>query len=124
MIKDHFVLMFAFVAILFGAGACLQDFNHECQRASDCLEGDFCRAGQCILAVGVARHSDHGSVRTGGSVFESDADADFFDSNAGPTSPPLDCPDALAPTVQRLVLNEALVNVPTGPDGDANGDGV
>lgn len=34
------------------------------------------------------------------------------------------CAEAVAPTPGMLVINELLVNVPTGDDGDANGDGV
>lgn len=34
------------------------------------------------------------------------------------------CADAVAPAPGMLVINELLVNVPTGDDGDANGDGV
>ena len=77
----------------------------SCRRSSECPEGDFCRVGECVPAVGFI------------------ADAGAQGAHGAEAGAP-GCPDGDPPREGDLALNEVLVNVPGGDEGDANGDGV
>ncbi|MFP4600738.1 MAG: lamin tail domain-containing protein [Persicimonas sp.] len=97
---------------LLATAACVPTPEWSCRRTSDCASGEFCRAGQCRPAIG---DPDKTSPNT---------DAAWSDSqDAGPLEPSR-CEEGDPPEAGDLVLNEVLVNVPTGPDGDANEDGI
>jgi hypothetical protein len=87
-----------------GLSGCQADPGWECTRSSECDQGLFCRAGSCVPAVG--RH-----------------DSDAAPGLNADGAPPI-CEEGSPPGDGELVLNEVLVDVPAGPDGDANGDGI
>lgn len=101
-----------FASLVFWVG-CSAPEPLDCSRSADCASG-FCVSGRCVdLDAGP---TDAGSVVRYLDVPYSTTDAR---SPSGPA-----CSDAVSPTAAHLVLNEVLVNVPAGPSGDANGDGV
>lgn len=91
------------------ACACADTPRWSCHRSSECPDGQFCRVGECVPAVGFVSN-DASSTGTDGAIR---ADA-----------PPARCERGDAPAQGDLALNEVLVNVPGGDAGDANGDGV
>lgn len=119
----RFFLLALYFLLLAG---CLADWRFECESSLDCLAGDFCQMGRCVdLSPGTAGgHSRLGSNNHSDQTTSIDADAadlpDIFEEEVEPHP----CPDAKAPTPKTLILNEVFANVPTGPEGDANGDGV
>ncbi len=104
-----FVAIFATVVLgCSGPGG----LDPECRRAADCPSG-FCVTGECVSLDAGTRDAN----------FVRYLDVPFRTADArSPGGPP--CENALPPTAENLILNEILVNVPTGPAGDANGDGV
>lgn len=84
---------------------CVDRPQWDCRRSSECSDGEFCRAGGCVPALGFI--PDGGAPTTDG-------------GDAAPQR----CVEGVAPGPGELVLNEVLVNPPTGSTGDANGDGV
>lgn len=116
---------FSLVLIALLQGACLPGVEHQCLRASDCAPRDFCRAGECVPAVGITTPTPHEAVRSSGTtIFDFDADPEVIaDQDSDPVEE-LDCSGGQLPTSQNLALNELLVHVPPGPEGDANGDGL
>lgn len=106
---------------------CLPEIESECRSSADCSGSDFCQMGLCSDP-----HDNHpegksmlgaddDTAKTGdvGYDYESDTDAD-----QPPDEPPHPCPDAPPADADSLLLNEFMANVPTGPDGDSNQDGV
>jgi hypothetical protein len=87
-------------------GGCADTEPWSCNRSSQCPQGQFCRVGQCVPAVGFVS----GDAATASAVGED-------------VAPPR-CEAGSVPQDGELVLNEVLVNVPGGDEGDANGDGV
>ncbi len=103
-------IMQAYVIALVAVGlaACVDGSSWSCHRSSQCPSGQFCRAGECVPAVGfISEDAGHGDV--------AGVDADAAAAR---------CTRGTAPAEGDLVLNEVLVNVPTGESGDANGDGI
>lgn len=110
------VLPMLFLLLLSG---CLADWSAECQSSLDCLAGDFCQMGRCVdLSPKTTTTAD------GRANLASGDDAGFLPDIFEEEEEPHPCPQAQAPSPQTLILNEVFANVPTGPEGDANGDGV
>lgn len=92
----------------------------QCHRSRDCSTG-VCVSGTCRTTV---------EPLGGASTTIVDAGADSSrqwgakDDSAAATPVPPPCADAVEATADDIVLNEVLVNVPAGPAGDANADGV
>jgi hypothetical protein len=100
---EDFVRYLAALVVLWVTG-CADPPAWSCSRSSECSDGQFCRVGECVPAVGF--------------VPQDAAGADTADVQlAG-------CERGESPAEGELVLNEVLVNVPGGDSGDANGDGV
>ncbi|MFW5968417.1 MAG: lamin tail domain-containing protein [Persicimonas sp.] len=102
---------FTLICVALAAG-CIAEPDWECRRSTDCSGSEFCRAGTCM-------HADEGDVAArppANDVGVISPDA----AEAGATG----CPEGDPPQEGDLVINEALVNVPLGQDGDANGDGL
>lgn len=101
--------------ILVVAVSCGQTPDFECRRTDECRIG-VCVAGECLTSV---------SDRTQQPIGGRDASAEEVGADAGgPLFPRGPCADRVPPTPDRIVLNELLANVPSGPSGDANGDGI
>lgn len=81
----------------------------SCHRSSQCPDGQFCRVGECVPAVGFV---------------EQDAARAQPDAAVATDAPATLCERGEPPSPGDLALNEVLVNVPGGDAGDANGDGV
>jgi hypothetical protein len=93
---------------------CMDRSPWSCNRSSQCPDGQFCRVGECVPAVGfVAGDAATAAIAAdaAGAVDEADV--------AAPR-----CEEGSVPAEGELVLNEVLVNVPGGDEGDANGDGI
>lgn len=90
---------------------CLVSPEWQCRRSTDCSQDEFCRAGNCVPAQSGDR-PDTGLQPDSAKI-----------DDAEPLEPPR-CEEGLPPEPGELVLNEVLVNVPTGSSGDANGDGI
>jgi hypothetical protein len=99
------ILLATFCAALSAAG-CTDRASWDCNRSSQCPDREFCRVGECVPAVGYV---------SGDAAADSGLDVDPAPSR---------CEAGTAPGDGELVLNEALVNVPGGDQGDANGDGI
>ena len=96
---------------------CQPDFTSECTSSTDCADHLFCKMGECIDLS-----SPDASSETALGVDDSANDAGYSDADADAPSHP--CPDAPPADADNLVLNEFMANVPQGPEGDANQDGV
>lgn len=122
----HLLLLLLMLAA--SLAGCRAEPARECRRSDDCADGEFCRIGFCVPAVGRDRDTRGGSG-TGGSQ-RSDVSPGADDTpGSNPDRPdatpsPEECSEGRGPNAADLVLNELLPNVPAGPDGDANGDGV
>ncbi len=130
--------LLAFTAAL-AVAACSLEPRAECRRNRDCDDGQRCELEFCVPAVGVdsadaggtatnaspsnSGPSQNGGASGGGSDPESggngESGSESGDEDAGET-----CPDGRAPNGGELVVNEILVDVPTGSAGDANADGT
>jgi hypothetical protein len=119
-------------------------------RSSDCEDDAFCRMGRCIPtalspgeppdARGAAlAASDASSGEPSSSPPESNADrpaeteatpsqapssSSSSSGERGASSSGESCPEGRAPKTGDLVVNEILVDVPSGAKGDVNGDGT
>ena len=115
------------------AAACQPRPGTECRRSSSCAEGEFCRMGLCVPAVGredLARAADtreptprRAPTDASGTSRPQLPDTVVADDSDA-ASPPTFCDRGRAPAPQDLVVNEILVNPPSGAGGDANGDGT
>ena len=105
-----------FVALLLVAG-CTPSTHRECLRQADCRRGELCRIGTCRP---VETHLDADARKDG---FDPIGPDSGFDA-AIDTAPTVPCPDYRAPAPGDLIINELLADPPSGPEGDANGDGV
>lgn len=125
--------LFLAAIILPALAGCADDSSWHCQRSSECARDQFCRIGQCIpreqfsrqvASAGIGQPAGPGESE--GPPWDSDAQGvDDSDALEGAdAASPGHCPGASAPSPAELVINEVLANVPAGPDGDANGDGV
>lgn len=121
-------------ALLAGSAACHPAADRQCTRKSDCPDGDFCRFGACVPAIGksgpprpdtrpdsAAGWSAEDTDIVSDAALGSDSAADVADT--GPAVP-LQCEGARAPAPGDLVINELLADPPDGLAGDTNGDGV
>jgi hypothetical protein len=118
---------YALPMVLFAATlqSCSLDIELGCTRAAECADDEFCRAGRCVPALGVVPLSPSEAVRTSSTrTFEHDAGLDGFLDGDHVVFDRLECEGGEMPTSSTLVLNEILVNVPSGLQGDANGDGI
>lgn len=114
-----------FFGLLFSiplVSACLFQDEVQCYLSTDCVEGLFCHLGECV---------DFGASGPGREPFQVPASSGASDGEVGLSEPdkeeesePHPCPEAEPATRENLVLNEFLAFVPTGDQGDANGDGV
>jgi len=106
---------------------CLSQAERECERAVDCPDDEFCRMGFCVPAVA------HDEV----SIADAQADVRPPSRDGDDRRPRMDGADAAserprdvdrcdgrAPESEDLAVNEILVDVPGGAEGDANGDGT
>lgn len=118
------------------SAACSPAPNGNCQENTDCGGDQRCRLGYCIRTAGTGAvdvgapsetsstdesATNSGSSSGGGSSGDdsNDQPASGDSSEDGETH----CPEGRPPNGGELVINEILVAVPTGPAGDANGDG-
>ncbi len=101
---------------------CYQTAELQCHYTSDCAPSSYCRAGQCIPASPQQPGKPKSPPPAGSDPHATPSNNDSLGET--PDSPPAPCPDGRAPASGDLVLNEFLVNVPAGPAGDANNDGV
>ena len=106
---------------------CTTDIHSECRSSADCSGSDFCQMGRCS--------DPHHNHPEGKSLLGKDEDSPSSnhgdvgyhgDTDVGEnySEPPHPCPDAPPAASDNLVLNEFMANVPAGPEGDANQDGV
>ncbi len=107
------IVAFALIA------GCEPMMDSDCRSSEDCPANLFCQMGECT------------DLSSGSIPGVSPLGENFDAGNSGDTTgdaaidePPHPCPDAPAADSENLVLNEFLANVPMGPDGDANEDGV
>ena len=110
-----------------GLTGCRAESSRECRRSDDCADDEFCRIGFCVPAIGRDRDTRGGSTGGSPSADGSTGPGDSRSPTAGQpdaTDPPDKCNEGRGPNAADLVLNELLPNVPPGPDGDANGDGL
>jgi hypothetical protein len=123
------------LAALFYA-ACSPAPNSNCERDADCGGDQRCRLGYCIPtnatgAIDAAStetpSTDESATSGGGSSGGGSPGGGASDESGSGDSSGDDsethCPEGRPPNGGELVINEILVAVPTGPTGDANGDG-
>lgn len=94
---------------------CAADFpaQPDCRRSEDC-DTSLCVSGVCQSLPGPDL-----------TAFESWADAAAAPRTSSTAdSRPTLCQRAVPASAETIALNEVLTNVPTGPEGDANGDGT
>jgi hypothetical protein len=117
--------------------ACSPAPNENCQNDSDCAGDQRCRLGYCIPSAGtgaIDAGTATGTTSTGESATNSGGSSGGGPSESGSTDKSgsgsssedgseTHCPEGRPPNGGELVINEILVAVPTGPTGDANGDG-
>jgi len=111
--------------------------NGNCEQDGDCGGDQRCRLGYCIPSAGTGAFdagtssgttsidesatNSTGSSGNGSSGGNSNDDPGSGSSSEGDSE--THCPEGRPPNGGELVINEILVAVPTGPTGDANGDG-
>lgn len=110
----------AYIAMMLTS--CQPGWDSQCISSADCPATEFCKLGVCTdlsdrdpgaeSPLGVGDDPADSPVPDGGR---------FADADHSPDHP---CPEAEPASKDNLVLNELLANVPQGPDGDANDDGV
>lgn len=102
-------------------GACSAPIaTYDCKSAGDCDQG-FCVSGACVSTNTTTSIADVGQL-----ILISDGALVAVDDESDGSQPTYKapCSGALPASADNVALNEILVNVPTGPEGDANGDGV
>lgn len=117
----------SFLAFLLLISSCHSDWDPECRMSTQCPEPLFCQMGRCTDLGADAPQRGEDPLTTNHPASEADSDAYFVhDTDPQDAEPeePHPCPDSPAATSENLVLNELFAYVPTGPEGDANGDGV
>ena len=92
--------------------------SFDCHRAADCDDG-FCVSGRCVGHLAAAQAEEAVAHRWADA---GDAIVPQVDAPGASVPPP--CRGAVAASPANIVVNEVLVNVPQGPAGDANGDGL
>lgn len=93
--------------------------SYECTRTAEC-DLNLCVGGRCV-------GSDFGVVVADAAPAWTDLrDAGFPPSKADAVTTPVSgpCVNLVPASAENIVVNEVLVNVPGGADGDANGDGT
>ncbi len=105
--------------------ACRQEWQWQCTTSQDCPPRQFCKLGACDPL--------HDGPIPYESTHQTPIHADYPDAYDFPDTDvdlwlepqaPHPCPDAPAADADTLFLNEIFAYVPTGPEGDANQDGV
>ena len=107
----------ATLALAMSCSAPAVDF--DCRSAADCDVG-FCVSGDCVPTTRVA-------PLDGGPQYLAADGALVTPGGAGDVGDPIPkapCSGAVPASTENVALNEVLVHVPTGPQGDANSDGV
>lgn len=103
--------------IIWAAVGCVEE-QPDCFRSTDCPAGAFCEAGRCAVhIIDDGFETTHRDYTGPVVVAPSDAGAGNEDESVFE----YDCPKAAPGDLQ---IEEILSDVPSGPDGDANGDGV
>ncbi len=135
-----------------GASGCFTRTSPSCTHSGECDDGSLCRMGECIPSASAleaneerrasvdggsstlpaertqssnpssSNHSEAGSSNASNRPSTSPSGSSGGSDASASTSDP--CPDGRAPASEELVLNEAMINVPSGPRGDTNGDGA
>lgn len=126
MIRRNFDIAYLVLTCLMTA--CHSAPERTCTRSSDCPSEMFCRISECVPAVG----TDHPLSGDAGpddaaDVQNSDAsarDGSGADGHADARDVPLRCKNARPPAPGDLVINELMIDPPSGPEGDTNGDGL
>lgn len=121
---NSFLRICPLIACLCLLQACLADWRFECESSLDCLAGDFCQMGRCVDLSPTGSTAHRPPPLTSDNQLHHDAGLSSDVLEEDHEEEPHPCPDASPPTSQSLILNEVFANVPTGPEGDANGDGL
>lgn len=112
--------------VIMTSAGCVEHLQWECHHTSDCAAEEFCRLSRCTPLESLeteAQGTSQDDTPKGDPTTAADASG-ADDSPDIEDSPAPGCPEGELPAPGDLVINEVLANPPSGPEGDANGDGV
>ncbi len=107
-----FICIATAITLFASLGACADDAARQCQRSDDCPGDQMCRLATCVTPERDAYAAQSTSE-------EQTATAPAEQPDTGPVR----CDSGRSPKQGELAINEVLANVPSGPEGDASGDG-